>query len=155
MKKVLIVDDDEGNVKFLSTLLKENGYEPVSALHGAEGLDKAKSEKPALILLDIMMPKKSGFVLFNQLKKDEALKDIPVIMLTAVAETIYSDDSGDAGAFSEIKDSFIPKLKEKVQQYRGEGQVKPEIFLDKPIEPDVLIRHVNDLIGPADKVGPV
>lgn len=149
MKKVLIVDDDEGNVKYLSTVLTENGYVAVAAAEGVEGMAVAKTEKPDLILLDVMMPKRSGFILFKQLKKEDALKDIPVIMLTGVAEAIAETEGEGDGAISEIKDSFVPKLKDKVKEFRSDGEVRPEVFLDKPIEPDTLLKHVRELIGAA------
>ncbi|MFH1539387.1 MAG: response regulator [bacterium] len=148
MKKLLIVDDDEGNVMLLSTILTESGYETIAAYNGVEGFERAKAEKPALIILDVMMPKRSGFVLFGQLKRDEELKNIPVIMLTAVADTIQmaeNDDTNDA--FSEIKDAIMPKLKEKVDGFRKGGDAKPEYFLDKPVEPETLLNIIKELIG--------
>lgn len=152
MKKVLIVDDDEGNIIFLSTVLNENGYNTVSASQGIEGMEMAKAEKPDLIILDVMMPKRSGFVLFKQLRKEEDLKSIPVIMLTAVAASIVeAEQSRNDDILMEVKDSFLPKLSQKVREFRFEGKVKPEVFLDKPIDPEELLKHVSELIGPGDK----
>ncbi|MBU0755348.1 MAG: response regulator, partial [Planctomycetes bacterium] len=81
-KKVLVVDDEESIVRFLSVALEENGYEPVGANNGKEGLEKIKSENPDLVILDVMMPKKTGFSLFKQLRRSDEYKDLPVIMLT-------------------------------------------------------------------------
>ena len=67
-KQVLVVDDDKNTVKYLSAVLSDHGYEPVPAYNGIEGLDKIKQAKPDLIVLDVMMPKKTGFVLFEMIK---------------------------------------------------------------------------------------
>jgi len=150
-KNVLIVDDDQGGVKYLATVLRENGYEPHWAYDGKEGLEKLQETKPDLLILDVMMPKKTGFVLFKQIKKDEALKDIPIIMLTAVSQVAEVDmkEEGGDDTFSEVKGAFADKLGSMVQTYRISGEVKPDIFLDKPIEPDTLIDAVQKLIGDA------
>jgi CheY-like chemotaxis protein len=65
-KKVMVIDDDENAVKFLSVLLSESGYEPIVAYDGKEGLQKIEEHAVDLIVLDVMMPKKTGFVLFKQ-----------------------------------------------------------------------------------------
>ena len=82
-KRVLVIDDDPSVLRFLSLALEENGYEPLCAEDGMEGLDKVKSEKPDLIILDVMMPQRTRFVLFRQLRNDSEYKDIPVMMVTA------------------------------------------------------------------------
>lgn len=150
-KNVLIVDDDQGGVKYFASVLRENGYEPHWAYDGKEGLEKLQQLKPDLLILDVMMPKKTGFALFKQMKRDEALKGIPVIMLTAVSKVVDVDmkEEGKGDTFSEVKDAFADKLGSIVQTYRTDGEVKPEIFLDKPIEPDTLINAVKQLIGNA------
>lgn len=148
-KSVLIVDDDPGIVKYLETVLHESGYQSRSAGDGKEGLEKLQELKPHLVILDVMMPKKSGFVLFKQMKKDEGLKDIPVIMLTSVGEVVDVDmkaeDKGDT--FGEIRESFSGKIEKLVGSFRSEGEVRPEIFLDKPVEPEALIEAVRKLVG--------
>ena len=150
-KNVLIVDDDQGGVKYFASVLRESGYEPHWAYDGKEGLEKLQEIKPDLLILDVMMPKKTGFSLFKQIKKDEALKEIPVIMLTAVSQVVDEDmkeeDKGDT--FSEVKEPFADKLGGLIEAHRSEGAVKPDIFLDKPIEPDTLIDAVKKLIGDA------
>jgi len=82
-KKVLIIDDDPTNVALVQFLLKTNEYEAIVARDGEEGLEKAKQEKPDLIVLDIQMPKMDGYTVLLELKKIEALRMTPVIMLTA------------------------------------------------------------------------
>ena len=64
-KQVVIIDDDKNTVVYLSTLLSEHGYNPIPAYDGRAGLREIGESKPDLIILDVMMPEKSGFVLFN------------------------------------------------------------------------------------------
>ncbi|MHC4078227.1 MAG: response regulator [Planctomycetota bacterium] len=84
-KRILVIDDEPDFVTFITVFLEDNGYAVVSAKDGAEGIDKARSEKPDLILLDITMPEKSGVRLYRELHGDDDLKKIPVIMVTGVA----------------------------------------------------------------------
>ncbi len=89
-KKILIVDDEIDMRVFLSTLLETNGYSPVATRDGKEGLTKAKEIEPDLIILDIMMPGEGGVHMYRQLKTDQILNKIPVIMLSAVARKTFS-----------------------------------------------------------------
>jgi DNA-binding response OmpR family regulator len=147
-KRVLVVDDDENTIKFLSVALRENGYEPITALDGDEGFRRVEDSSPNLIVLDVMMPKRSGFVLFKQLRRKEEYKQIPVIMLTAVADVLEEDEShaGD-DTFERPFDSLRESLKRTIVQMREEGLVRPEMFIDKPIDPEELIEAVRKLIG--------
>ncbi len=146
-KQVLVVDDDRNAVKYLSAVLNEHGYEPVPAHDGHEGLRKVEQAKPELIVLDVMMPKKSGLVLFKQLKKDERYKDIPILMLTGVSGMIEELESHKEDASEKPYDSLREALKRTVQGLREEGLVKPEMFVDKPIDPDSFVAKVHELIG--------
>ncbi len=83
-KCVLVVDDEKDTRIYLSTVLREKGYKALVAEDGVEGLNKAREEKPDLIVLDIMMPKKSGISVLHDLKRSKGLKDIPVIILSGV-----------------------------------------------------------------------
>ncbi len=85
-KKILVVDDDVAIVKIMSFQLKKKGYDVITASNGRSCIRKAAKEKPDLILLDILMPKLNGFEICSLLKKDKKTKEIPVIMLTALAE---------------------------------------------------------------------
>ena len=147
-KRVLVVDDDENTRRFLSVALEANGYKAVTAEDGDDGYNKVQEEKPDLILLDVMMPKKTGFVLFKQLRRQEEFKDIPVIMLTAVAEVLEEDEAQAEGETLERPfDSLRDSLRKAIIKMRDEGLVKPEVFIDKPIDPEALIEEVNNLIG--------
>ena len=147
-KRVLVVDDDENTRRFLSVALEANGYEAVTAEDGDDGFQKVRDEKPDLILLDVMMPKKTGFVLFKQLRRKDEFKDIPVIMLTAVAEVLEEDESQAEGETTERPfDSLRDSLRKAIAKMRDEGLVRPEVFMDKPIDPENLIEEVRGLIG--------
>ncbi|MBM3183558.1 MAG: response regulator, partial [Chloroflexi bacterium] len=78
--KVLLVDDDKDFVEATKMVLESKPYEVLVAYNGDEGLEKARKEKPDLIILDIIMPVKDGFTAAEQLKNDPELKKIPVIM---------------------------------------------------------------------------
>jgi CheY-like chemotaxis protein len=146
-KKVMIIDDDENAVKFLSAVLEENGYDTVAASDGREGLEKLQQATVDLIILDVMMPKRTGFVLFKQLKKDERLRDIPVLMLTGVAASLADMDDEADDTFARPYDSLRESLRKAIREMRDEGDVRPEMFVDKPVDPDAFIAKVRDLIG--------
>ena len=144
-KKVLIIDDDENTVKFLSVALRKNGYEPSGAYDGKEGLEKVREFVPDLIVLDVMMPKKTGWVVFRQLRTDERLKAIPVIMLTSVSSVLQEQDrlAEEEHEYEGLREL----LRKAIHQMREEGLERPEVFIDKPIEPEDFIAEVAKLIG--------
>jgi len=82
MKTILFIEDEPNLQKTISRYLEDEGYEVKSALDGELGLKLAKESKPALILLDLILPKKDGFEVLKELKIDSETKDIPVIILT-------------------------------------------------------------------------
>ena len=146
-KKVMVIDDDENTVKFVSTVLEEAGYETVSAVDGREGMEKLQDTAVDLIVLDVMRPKKTGFVQFKQLKKDEKLKDIPVLMLTAVTSVLQEADAGAGDTAERPYDSLREAMRKAIKQMREEGDVKPEMFVDKPLDPESFTAKVRELIG--------
>ena len=82
-EKILIVDDDQDFLQLLTFDFKKSNYTVITANNGEEGLEKAKAEKPRVIVLDIKMPKMDGYTFVRRLKKDPELKDIPLIVLTS------------------------------------------------------------------------
>jgi len=146
-KKVLVVDDDPNTVKFLSAALEQNGFTAIGAQNGQEGMDKIKSERPDALILDVMMPKKTGFVLFKQLRRDEEFKNLPVIMLTGVAEVMEDLDAQSEDTHERPYDALREKLRQAIKEMKDEGLVKPEMFVDKPIDPEQVVAKVKDLIG--------
>ena len=146
-KMVMIIDDDENAVKFLEVILDENGYDSLAAYDGREGMEKLKQNKVDLIILDVMMPKKTGFVLFKQLKKNEELRDIPVLMLTGVAASLDDVDAEAEDTFARPYDSLRESLRKAIQDMREDGDVRPEMFVDKPVDPVTFIAKIRELIG--------
>ena len=146
-KKVLVIDDDVNTVKFLSLALEENGYQPLGAFDGTEGLEKIHAEKPSLIILDVMMPKKTGFALFKNLRKSDEFKELPVIMLTGVAETLEDLDDEADDTFARPYDQLREKLRKMIITMKEEGTVKPDMFIDKPVDPEQVVAKVRELIG--------
>lgn len=146
-KKVLLVDDDEQIQMFLRVALEENGYQAILARDGKEGLSKVRDERPDLIVLDVMMPKKSGFTLFKQLRKDGELKGIPIIMLTGVAGVLADLDERKGETEEKPFDSLKESLRKMIDEMRDEGLGKPEMFLDKPIDPEAFIKKVKEILA--------
>lgn len=146
-KKILLVDDDRDSVAYLATVLNNHGYESESAHDGNEGLRKVKQVAPDLIILDVMMPEKSGLLLCSELKRDEQYKHIPILMLTGVSKILADMESPDGAATDRPADTLLEALKKKIRQLRQEGLVTPEMFVDKPVDPDVLVAKVRQLIG--------
>jgi len=89
MKKILIIDDEPDVVFYLKTLLEDHNFATFFAHDADAGFKAALEASPDLICIDIMMPKKSGITLYKELKEDETLKDIPVVIISGV-ETAYS-----------------------------------------------------------------
>jgi len=124
--KILIIEDDVQLRNMYETRLGYEGYTIVTASNGEEGLAKAVSEKPDLILLDIMMPKVSGFDVLDILKNTQSTKDIPVIIMT-VLEQESNKVKGLIGGAEDylIKSQAMPqdvinKIKEVLRKYGKE-----------------------------------
>ena len=82
-EKILLVDDDQDFAQLLEFDLRKKGYQVVRAANGEQGLEKLGTEKPALIILDIKMPKMDGYTFVRRIKKEQDSKDLPVIVLTS------------------------------------------------------------------------
>ncbi len=103
--RILVVDDDEDVVDMIVDILEMNDqFASIKAFSGTEALEKAKAEKPDLILLDIMMPDLDGFEVCEKLKEDDVTRDIPVIMVTAKKDSVSYLD-----AISVAADGYITK----------------------------------------------
>ncbi len=119
--KILVVDDEVYLLQILDFSLGAEGYEVVTAEDGEQALLKAKSEQPDLIVLDIMMPKVDGYEACRKLKQDPAMKDVPVILLTAKGRDIDRKLGLEVGADDYITKPFSPnKLLEKIGSFLGE-----------------------------------
>src|SRR5690349_4467164 len=85
-KKILAVDDERSIVRLVQVNLERDGYTVVTAFDGNQALEKVESERPDMVILDVMMPYKDSFEVLMTLKKNPATRDIPIIMLTAKAQ---------------------------------------------------------------------
>jgi len=108
-KKVLIVEDDEFLLQMYSTKLELEGFKVVEAMNGLQGLKAAQKESPDLILLDLNLPEMNGFEVLSQLKRDEATKNIKVLVLTNYSQKEDIDRCLELGADDYlIKAHFVP-----------------------------------------------
>lgn len=124
MAKILVVDDEPDMVEMIKAALESASHQVIAAYNGQEGIEKAKKEKPEAIILDIMMPVKDGFVACKELKEDPLLKDIPILVLTAVsdhfAHTRYAKSMG--------------------------LELDAEDYIDKPVDPKILLSRLEKLL---------
>ncbi|RLC39797.1 MAG: response regulator [Candidatus Nealsonbacteria bacterium] len=120
-KKILIVEDEEIIYSLLEKKLAGEGYEVSIAKDGVEGLEKMREVKPDLILLDIVMPRKGGFEVMEEMQRDETLKDIPVIVISNSGQPVELDKAKEMGARDWlIKTEFDPQeVIEKVKKQIG------------------------------------
>lgn len=115
MNKILLVEDNEMNRDMLSRRLERKGYQVVLAMDGQEGLEKARSAAPDLILMDMSLPILDGWDATRQLKANPALRQIPVIALTAHAMASDEQKCREAGCDDyETKPIELPRLLQKI-----------------------------------------
>ncbi len=106
---ILVVDDDTDLVEMVSMKLESEKFRVAKAYDGVEAMDQIKAERPALIILDVMMPRKDGYTLCDELKKSEEYKDIVVVLLTAVTEAISTTNYTHMGGKTTLADDFVTK----------------------------------------------
>ncbi len=122
MTKILFIEDESALQKSFSAVLTQEGYEVLSALDGEIGIRLAKSEKPDLILLDLILPKTNGFEVLVELKKDSTTKDIPVIILTNLERMKDIEKALESGASTYLVkadytlDEVIGKVKQILEK---------------------------------------
>ena len=121
LKKILLVDDSNVILRMEKLLLQSCGdYDIVTACNGREGVDMARSEKPDLILLDVIMPELTGFEACRELKKHPDTKDIPVIFVTTRGEGENMDEGYKSGGDDYLtKPINAPLLRSKLEAYLG------------------------------------
>jgi len=132
-KKVLIVDDEPGVRQLVNRILSKS-YAVIEARDGAEAVDMSLSQKPDIILMDMMMPKVDGLTACYMIKKDEATKQIPVVMITAIGYDLNRKLSQDImGADGYITKPFTPQdLQTALDQFFGGDSEKKEPTEKKP-----------------------
>jgi CheY-like chemotaxis protein len=128
-KKVLVVDDDPDVRSFVVTVLEENQYMPLVAGDGVEGFEMIEKKKPDLVILDVLMPRGSGIRLYHKLKTDARYNAIPIIMFTGIALR-----------------SFL-KSQKALDEFRGGEVPEPDIYLEKPVEPEELVAAIQKKLG--------
>jgi two-component system cell cycle response regulator len=101
---ILLVDDNEQNLELMTAYIEELGCEVRLARDGVEALEQVAAQKPDLILLDVMMPRMSGFQVCKKLKSEDGTKEIPIVMVTALSEVSDVEHAVDVGA-----DDFLSK----------------------------------------------
>jgi CheY-like chemotaxis protein len=121
--KILVVDDEEDVITFITALLEDNGYAVIKAANGKEGFAKAKAEFPDLILLDISMPEETGVRMYRNLKDDSQTAHIPVIVLTGIAHEFKH--------FIETRRRVPP----------------PSGYFDKPPDREQLLAKIRELVA--------
>jgi two-component system alkaline phosphatase synthesis response regulator PhoP len=120
--KILVVDDEIYIVHILDFSLGMEGYEVVTALDGEQALEKLQSERPDLIVLDIMMPKLDGYEVCKAIKSNSETRHIPVILLSAKGRNVDQKMGFDVGADDYITKPFSPrKLVERINQLLGQA----------------------------------
>ncbi len=103
-KTILIVEDDPRQLRLIRDLLELSGYKTIEATDGEKGVELAKKYRPALILMDIMMPKMDGYTACREIKLDKATRAIPVVMVTSLDYPLNKELGKDVGA-----DGYITK----------------------------------------------
>ena len=128
-KRILVVDDELDMRTFITTLLETSGYKPIIAVNGEDGILQAREKKPAAIILDVMMPREGGIQMYRELKNDEELKDIPVIMLSAIAKKTFFHSQ------------------QVLNTYRGQKVPEPAAYIEKPPETEELLQILEKCVG--------
>ncbi|MEJ2055472.1 MAG: response regulator [Calditrichaceae bacterium] len=127
-KTILVVDDEPDAIEYVNAILSEiDGFKIIPSYDGVDGQQKAKTELPDLIILDVMMPEKDGFKVFYDLQKDPNTQEIPIIMLTGVADKIG-----------------IQFFKKDMKDFMGR---EPVDYIEKPIDPERLKISVKKVLN--------
>ncbi len=128
--KILVVEDEEILLTALSEELKQEGFEVVGAKDGVEGVEKAASEKPDLVLLDLVMPRLDGIGALKQMKEQDTTKDIPVVILTNLSDYDKISDALSLGAMDYLVkanyrlEELVTKIKTVLERkMAGQGPV--------------------------------
>jgi len=128
-RKILVVDDESDMQIYLSTVVETMGFEPIVAGDGPEALEKARAFRPALVILDVMMPKiEDGLGTYQQIREDEGLGRTPIIMLSAIARKTF---------FHSIR---------LLKPLSGKQLPEPEAYMEKPPDAAELNRLITMLL---------
>jgi len=108
-KRILVVDDEPDFASIVQANLEKEGFAVEVAYDGVEGIEKVKAGPPDAIVLDVMMPEKDGYTMCSELKADEKYSDIPILLLTAVADHVSSTRYSHHDGMSTEADDYLPK----------------------------------------------
>ena len=126
MAKILIVDDDEDIHQAYGMILEANGFEVCSAYNAEEGIEKIRSEKPDLVVLDVLMPRDyEGFEVARKVREELKWHELPILMLSAVHTS------------KKVPYRFAP----------DNVYLPVDVFLDKPVEPKDLVEKIREMLG--------
>jgi len=128
-KTILVVDDSLEVIMYVTDVLDEIGHKIVTAQNGEEALEKVAEIQPNLIILDVLMPKQSGIKMYRELKTNDALKHIPVVILSGIS-----------------KRTFL-RSQEALAEFGGQPVPEPNAYLEKPAEPEQLTQIVREILG--------
>jgi twitching motility two-component system response regulator PilH len=128
-KKILVVEDDADVRLFVFTALERHGMTALTAVNGEEGLQLVRKEEPDLILLDILLPKQSGIKMYRELKKDGALSQIPVVVLSGISRRTFL------------------RTQELLTESEGRSVPEPEAYLEKPVTARKLFETVRRVLS--------
>ena len=146
LKRILIVEDDEQTVLFISQILENHGYSYCVARNGAEALEEMKADPPSLVLLDIMMPRKSGVNVFQQMRNDQNLAEVPVIIVTGASGVTGVDmRTGEEKSKESYGDDFARGIGAVIKE-KLDG-LSPDGFIEKPVDPSELISRIKELLS--------
>lgn len=123
--KILIVDDEPDTVEMLKIAIERGNYDIITANNATDGIAKARAEKPALIVLDVMMPGMNGIEACKTMKNDKDLSTIPIIMLTAMASKIPTTSFSISNGMD----------------------IEADEYFEKPVDPNQLLSRVNTMLG--------
>ena len=145
-KEVLIVDDSEENVAFMQEILEELGLPNRVARNGREGMQALQEKRPDLVLLDIMMPRKSGVKVFQEMKRDPELEKITIIIVTGLGEATGVDiETGREEDKESYQDDIVRRFGAALRkQLAG---LTPDGLVEKPIDPPQLIAKIKELLS--------
>jgi CheY-like chemotaxis protein len=136
-KTALVVDDEPDAIDFMTEVLKDSGFETVSASNGREAMERVNERIPDVVFLDLMMPEQSGTAFFNDLKRKEGCQDIPVIIVSGASKVTGVDIK------SFIYDETLAEKKKKLLGI----DAKPNAYLEKPVDPERLIAVVKEVLS--------
>ncbi|MEZ4524850.1 MAG: response regulator [Desulfobacterales bacterium] len=108
-KRILVVDDEPDFAAIVQKNLKKEGFDVEVAYDGVQAIEKVKANPPDAIVLDVMMPEKDGYEVCRELKSSDAYRNIPIVMLTAVADHVSSTRYSHSDGMSMEADDYLPK----------------------------------------------